>query len=92
MSKVISGVPQGSVLAPIPFIIHVNDLKDVLSNQLTFKLFADDQKLYSSLDIPSFYVNLQNALNLLVLWSTSWQLPINQSKTQLLHVGAFLSY
>ena len=87
MSNVISGVPQGSVLDPIVFIIYANDLKDVLSNKATFKLFADDLKLYSSFNIPSFYVNLQLALDLLVLWSTSWQLPINQSKTQLLHLG-----
>ena len=97
MSKVTSGVPQGSVLGPILFIIYVNDLEDVLSNKATFKLFADDLKLYSSFNIPSSYVNLQHALDLLVLWSTSWQLPINQSKTQLLHLGpsqkcAFLSY
>ena len=87
MSKVISGVPQGSVLGPILFIIYVTDIEDVLSNKATFKLFADDLKLYSSFNIPSSYVNLQHALDLLVLWSTSWQLPINQSKTQLLHVG-----
>ena len=45
MSKVISGVPQGSGLGPILFIIYVNDLEDVLSNKATFKLFADDLKL-----------------------------------------------
>ena len=50
-------------------------------------MFADDLKLYSSFNIPSSYVNLQHALDLLVLWSKSWQLPINQSKTQLLHLG-----
>ena len=87
MSKVISGVPQGSVLGPIFFIIYVNDLEDVLSNKATCKLLADDLKLYSSFNIPSSYVNLQHALDILVLWSTSWQLPINQSKTQLLHLG-----
>ena len=87
MSKIISGVPHGSVIGPILFIIFIHDLEDVLSNKVTFKLFADDLKLYSSFNIPSSYVNLQHALDLLVLWSTSWQLPINQSKTQLLHLG-----
>ena len=82
ISKVISGV-----LGPILFIIYVNDLEDVLSNKATFKLFADELKLYSSFDIPSSYVNLPHALDLLVLWSTSWQLSINQSITQLLHLG-----
>ena len=59
----------------------------MFSNKATFKLFPDDLKLYSSFNIPSSYVNLQHALDLLVLWSTSWQLPINQSKTELLHIG-----
>ena len=36
MSKVISGVPQESVLDPILFITYVNDLEDVLSNKATF--------------------------------------------------------
>ena len=88
VSKVISGVPQGLVQGPILFIIYINDLEDVLSNKATFKLFTDDLKLYSSFNIKSSYVNLQYALDLLVLWSTSWQLPINQSKTQLLHLGS----
>ena len=97
MSKVISGVPQGSVLGPILFIIYVNDLEDVFSNKATFKLFADDLKLYSSFSIPSSYINLQHALDLLLLWSTSWQLPIIQSKHNCyisVHLSkcAFLSY
>ena len=87
MSKVISGVPQGSVLGPILFIVYVNDLEDILYNKATFKLFADDLKLYSSFNIPSFNVNLQQTLDLLILLSTSSKLPINQSKTQLLHLG-----
>ena len=85
MSKVISGVRQGSVLGPILFIIYVNDLEDFLSNKATFKLFADDLKLYSSFSIPSS-CHFQHALDLLVLWPTSWPQPINQSKTQLVHL------
>ena len=88
MSKVIGGVPQGSVLGPMLFIIYVNDLENVLSNKATIKLFTDDLKLYSSFNIPSSYVNLQHALDLLVLLSKLWQLSINQSKTQLLHLGS----
>ena len=87
MSKVFSGVLQGSVLGPILLIIYVNDREDVLSNTATFKLIADDLKLYTSSNISSSYINLHHALDPLVLWSTSWQLPINQSKTQLLHLG-----
>ena len=42
--RVTSGIPQGSVLGPILFLIFINDLPDVLN--CCMKLFADDAKLY----------------------------------------------
>ena len=42
---VISGVPQGCVLAPILFIIYINDLHEVVRS--TVKIFADDMKIYN---------------------------------------------
>ena len=56
-------------------------------DKVSFKFFADDLKTYSTFNISSSYNNLQHALDLLVLWSESWQLSINLSKTQLLHLG-----
>ena len=47
-SEVISSVPQGSVLGPILFILYINDLPDVIS--CVSKPFADDNKLYRSVD------------------------------------------
>ena len=46
MSNVISGVPQGSVLGPVLFLIFVNDVVLICSGNTTVKLFADDLKLY----------------------------------------------
>jgi len=50
VAKVISGVPQGSVLGPILFIIFINDIDSVCHSRTNMKLFADDAKLYSEID------------------------------------------
>ena len=80
---VISGVPQGSLLGPILFLIFVNDISDsVLSSKVL--LFADDTKcyktIYGSLDSHS----LQLDINQLSLWSHHWNLLFNEQKCVLM--------
>lgn len=80
VAKVISGVPQGSVLGPILFIIFINDIDSVCHGQTNIKLFADDAKLYSAIDLKDHSLSLQISLNNLVTWADAWQLSINVCK------------
>ena len=82
---VISGVPQGSVLGPMLFIIFINDITDNLDPTTTAKLIADDIKLYSELSFP--HNNPQTQLDNIHTWSSIWQLNISHSKCNILYVG-----
>ena len=79
-AHVASGVPQGSVLGPILFIIYINDLDaDIMSN---ISKFADDTKLGNRDSLT-----LQNDLNKIINWSKTWQMKFNTDKCKVIHFG-----
>ena len=83
--KVISGIPQGSVIGPILFVIFINDMPDAVKHNFC-KLFADDCKLYGK--VAATGENLvQSDLTLLEEWSRIWQLPFNAKKCKAMHFG-----
>ena len=84
-ASVLSGVPQGSVLGPLLFVIFVNDLPGVVQNSI--QLFADDTKIYASVRNASGTQSLQCDIDALVRWSAQWQLPFNASKCKSMHIG-----
>ena len=72
--SVLSGVPQGTVLGPLMFLLYINDITDKVSS--TLHLFADDCILYKS---PEDSISLQKDLDLLSHWPSTWQMNFNTS-------------
>lgn len=85
--KVISGVPQGSVLGPLLFLVYINDIVNIFDSKVQIKLFADDVKIYVVIDDLCDCILLQNYLNRLVDWASQWQLKVSVNKCAALHLG-----
>ena len=81
-----SGMPQGSVIGPILFVIFINDLPDDVT--CTAKIFADDTKLFQGISSHEDCLQLQDQLNRLVDWSQKWQMGFNEAKCNVLHLGS----
>ena len=76
--EVLSGVPQGTVLGPILFLININDIVDGLKSNIN--LFADDCALYRRIESEVDSRVLQDDLYLLHNWGTWWNMDFNVSK------------
>ena len=81
---VTSGVPQGSILGPLLFVIYINDLPLVLTSSKTF-LYAEDTKCFQHIISPVDTTSLQADLDKLSQWSSLRFLSFNISKCHLLH-------
>ncbi len=80
-----SGLPQGSVLGPVLFIIYINDLDcDIVSKLVKF---ADDTKLRNRDDTLNKVSNIQTDLNRIIIWADTWQMTFNSSKCKVLLIG-----
>ena len=62
------GVPQGSVLAPVLFVLYINDLSDVVDAGSNIYMFADDTELYMEIKDRSDEDILQNDIDKMVRW------------------------
>ena len=87
ISNVLSGVPQGSALGPILFILYINDVVDSLHTSIISKLFADELKIYSVLNIINDANAILSPFDTNKQWALIWQLQINESKSNLLFIG-----
>lgn len=78
LSPVLSGVPQGSVLGPLLFLIYINDLPVNVSSNI--RLFADDCVLYRPITNSIDSSSLQDDLLKIQAWCNQWYMSLNVSK------------
>jgi hypothetical protein len=83
--NVTSGIPQGSVLEPILFVIYINDMPDCAA--ATAYLFANDTKLYKEISLPEDSNSLQRDLDSLQEWSNTWLLKFHPNKCKVMTVS-----
>ena len=83
--SVISGIPQGSVLGPLLFVLYINDLPDTVSSNIL--LFADDTKIFQQVRSREDALSLQKDIDALNAWSEKWLLKFNTDKCHVLTLG-----
>ena len=80
-----SGVPQGSVLGPLMFLLFINDLPEYVENSRV-RLFADDCVLYKTVSEQEDATSLQKDLDALQKWESDWKMEFHPQKCQLLRI------
>ena len=83
-ADVVSGVPQGSVLGPLLFVVFINDMPTVVKNLML--LYADDGKVFSKF-ANSSPADLQSDIDKINEWAVRWLMQFNTNKCKVLHLG-----
>ena len=79
--EILAGVPQGSILGPLFFIIFLNDIPHGI--QRNIKIFVDDTSIFSVMkDSVSASVTLKEDLNLIYNWAYTWKMPFNPDSSK----------
>jgi len=79
-----SGVPQGTVLGPLLFLCHINDLPDAVKSSV--RLFADDCLLFRTIKSAKDHQLLQEDLKSLETWANNWGMRFNTKKCYILSI------
>ena len=79
---VLRGVPQGTVLGPLPFVIYMNDMLDSISSDGL--LFVDDNKVFHQISKEQDSLELQSDIDKLEAWTRIWLLRFNADKCHVL--------
>ena len=81
---VTSGVPQGSVLGPLMFLVFINDFPCYVKSRV--RLFADETVIYLTVKSESDCQQLQDDLRSLEKWESNWCMEFNPSKCNIIRV------
>ena len=84
-TTVTSGVPQGSIMGPLLFLIYINDLDTDMQSKVL--KFADDTKLCHRANGDEDNRVLQKDLDLATNWTKRWQMEFNVKKCKIMHIG-----
>ena len=82
-----SGIPQGSVIGPILFVLYINDMSEVTSVGTHTYLFADDTKAFRGIFQQSDCVGLHMDIHALQEWSDKWLLCFHPEKCKAMRIG-----
>ncbi len=86
-SEVLSGVPQGTVIGPLLFLIYINDIVRDISSSTSVRLFADDCLMYRQIKSTEDQHQLQADLDQLQHWADTWLMHFNVKKCFSMHVS-----
>lgn len=85
MLPVSSGVPQGSVLGPLLFLLYINDIAD--NCNVKIRLYADDCVIYSVINSINDQLQLNRELHQLFQWCNTWQMSVNLKKSVVMSIA-----
>ena len=80
-----SGVPQGSVLGPLLFLLYINDPPENIQSQV--RLFADDTAIYLTVTNMQDSQVLLSDFESLQRWERTWDMELNPGKCQVIHIN-----
>jgi hypothetical protein len=83
-AKVTSGVPQGTVLDPLMFLLYINDIGNAITSKI--RLFADDSLLYLAISTKDDCKRLKQDLDKMVNWTKTWQMIFSPLKCYVLKI------
>ena len=84
--QVLSGVPQGSILGPLLFLVYIDDIPQCIKHDSKVAIFADDSKLFKIIEKPSDKLSLQD-LTQPSIWSDTWKMCLSIPKCKALNIS-----